>query len=33
MIIGHAHTCFTVSDLEQAIGFYVGKLARPPTAP
>lgn len=26
MIIGHAHTCFTVSDLEQSIAFYRDKL-------
>jgi catechol 2,3-dioxygenase-like lactoylglutathione lyase family enzyme len=26
MIIGHAHTCFTVSDLEQSIKFYCDKL-------
>ena len=26
MIIGHAHTCFTVGNLEQMIAFYVDKL-------
>ena len=26
MIIGHAHTCFTVSDLDRSIAFYRDKL-------
>jgi len=26
MIIGHAHTCFIVSDLAQIVDFYVNKL-------
>ncbi len=26
MIIGHAHTCFTVSDLKQSLAFYRDKL-------
>jgi catechol 2,3-dioxygenase-like lactoylglutathione lyase family enzyme len=26
MIIGHAHTCFTVSDLEESLTFYRDKL-------
>lgn len=26
MIIGHAHTCFTVSNLDDAVTFYVTKL-------
>jgi len=30
MIIGHAHTCFTVSNLDQAIAFYVDRLGLSP---